>query len=247
MALAWRSSNAANGGTAQVATLTPTLPTGWANNDLVYILMSIGANFTAPVDPAGWTCAYQTNSDSTGRTVFAYRTMQTGDTNPVFSWTTGGKWAYSTICIQPAAGQQAAHSGLSGPTVNATATSHTSPAFAAGALSGISVLMTGYRGSTNVATAISTTAPTNWTEPATLADTSTAAGTTAGTRQVASWHSYRVAQTGTITPGAQTASVTALANLYHAFAIEQAPVTNVSIPVPTRVFQYSALTRAHSW
>lgn len=245
MALSYRSSSAANGGTALVSTLTPTLPTGWTANDLVYICISIGANFTNPVIPAGWTARTDVNSGSTGRTFLASRTMQAGDTNPVFSWTTTGKWAWSAICLQPAAGQMAVHSGLAGPTIDATATSHTSPAFAAGALNGASVLLTGYRGGSNVATAITTTAPTNWTEPATNADTSTAAGTTTGTRQVASWHSYRLAQTGTITPGAQAVSVTAVANLYHVFALEQAPLT--FLPSAPATYRHAALTRAHYW
>jgi hypothetical protein len=66
-------------------------------------------------------------------------------------------------------------------------------------------------------------------------------------RQVASWHAYRAAQTGTITPGAQTASVTAVANLYHAFAIEQTPPPLVSVPVKTFMVNHAALDRAHNW
>jgi hypothetical protein len=245
VALSYRSSSSANGGAATVSTLTPTLPTGWVANDLVYFIISIGAVFTSPVDPNGWATRYDTNSDSTGRTILAYRTMTTGNSPPQFNWTGAGKWAYTGICIQPAAGQQASHSGLSGPTVNAPATSHTSPSFAAGALSGCSVLLTGYRGGSNAATAITTTPPTNWTEPASNADTSTATGTQSSVRQIAAWHSYRSGQTGTISPGAQTASVTAVANLYHAFAIEQAPVSFLpDVPI---VLQYAALVRAHFW
>lgn len=244
MALSFRSSSAANGAAATVATLTPTLPAGWAAGDLVCFCLSIGIVYTAPVDPAGWTVRHDTNSGSTGRTILASRTMQSGDTNPAFSWTSAGKWAWTGICIQPAAGQLAAHTVLSGPSVVATATSHTSPALTS-TTSGMSVLLTGYRGGANVATAITTTPPTNWTEPATNADTSTATGTSAALRQVASWHAYRTGQTGTVTPGAQTVSATAVANLYHVFAAETAPA-GPTAPAPT-ILQSAALHRAHFW
>jgi hypothetical protein len=139
----------------------------------------------------------------------------------------------------------ATHSGLATPTINATGTSHTSPAFAAGALSGISVLLTGYRGGSNTATGVTTTPPTNWTEgTAPNGDVTTASGTTSALRQVASWHAYQSAQTGTVTPGAQTASITAVANLYHAFAVE---VPLVAAPVSLNVYTQAALTRAHYW
>jgi hypothetical protein len=243
VALSYRSSSAANGGAATVATITPTLPTGWAANDIVYFCISIGVNFTAPVNPSGWTTRNDLNSDSTGRTIFAYRTMQNGDAAPTFSWTTAGKWAWTGICVQPTAGQAATHLTLSGPTVNATNTTHTSPALSAGASTGCSVLLTGYRGGANAATAITTTPPTNWTEPATNADTSTATGTTSALRQVASWHAYRSGQTGNITPGAQTVSATAVANLYHAFAVETSPF----LPDPPLIVQQAAITRANYW
>lgn len=245
MALSYRSSIAVNGGAATVTTLTPTLPTGWAANDLIYFCFSIGSTLAGQVTPAGWTTAWTANSDATGFTLFAYRTMQTSDTAPAFSWTNLGKWAYTGICIQPAAGQLATHSGLAGPTVNATATSHTSPAFAAGALSGCSVLLTGYRGGSNTATGVTTTAPTNWTEPASNADTTTAAGTTSALRQMAAWHAYRLAQTATITPTAQTASITAVANLYHAFAIETSATP--FLPPKPMLFRRIATFRSNDW
>jgi hypothetical protein len=243
VALSYRSSSSTQNATA-VATVTPTLPSGATAGDLVYICCSVNNVYTAPVDPGGWTVRHDTNQDATGRSFLAYRTLQAGDGNPVFSWTTTGKTAWTAICLQPAAGQQAVHAGLAGPTINATATSHTSPAFAAGALSGCSVLLTGYRGGANGSTGITTTPPTNWTEGTTFGDVTTASGTTSALRQVASWHAYRVAQTGTITPGAQTASLTAVANLYHAFAVE---VTPVAAPVAVDVFQQAALNRAHNW
>lgn len=246
MALSYRSSSSAQSATA-VATVTPTLPTGATTNDLVYICCSVNAVYTSPVDPGGWTVRHDTNSDATGRTFLAYRTLQAGDSNPVFSWTSTGKTAWTAICVQPAAGQQAAHSGLATPTINATNTSHTSTAFAAGGLSGISVLLTGYREGANGATGITTTPPTNWTEgTAPDGDVTTASGTSSALRQVSSWHAYRTGQTGTITPGAQTVSLTSVANLYHAFAVEQAPPVLVSTPVAIpAVFNQAALIRAH--
>jgi hypothetical protein len=242
VALAYRASSAANNAGTTVSTVTVTLPTGTAANDLVYIVCSVGAVYTSPVDPAGWATSHNTNSDATGRTFIAYKTIASADTNPVFSWTGAGKTAYTAITLQPTAGLQGIHAGFIGPTVNATATSHTSPAYVAGAQSGASVLLTGYRGGANVATAITTTPPTGWTEPASNADTSTATGTTAATRQVAAWHAYNLAQTGTITPGAQTVSATAVANLYHAFAIEGS-----FLATPPTVISRGAIYNSFYW
>jgi hypothetical protein len=245
VALSYRSSSSAQSATS-VSTLTPPLPTGSTTNDLVYICGSVNAVYTAPVDPIGWTVRHDTNSDATGRTFFAYKTLQVGDTAPSFSWTTGGKTAWTAICVQPAVGQQAAHSGLATPTINATNTSHTSPAFAAGAATGCSILMTGYREGANGATGVTTTPPTSWTEgTAPDGDVTTAAGTTAALRQVSSWHAYRTGQTGTITPTAQTVTLTSVANLYHAFAVEQVAPTLVTTPVPVAVFNSAAIQRAH--
>lgn len=243
MALSYRTSSSAQSATA-VATLTTTLPSGWAEGDVVYIVCSVNGVYTSPVDPAGWTVRHDTNQDTTGRSFLAYRTMQGGNTDPVFSWTGTGKTAWTAICLQPAAGQQAIHSGMATPTIAATAISQTSPAFAAGGLSGASVLLTGYREGANTATGVTTTPPTNWTEPASNADVTTASGSTSALRQVSAWHAYRLAQTGTITPGAQTVSATSVANLYHVFAVEQALV---SAPVAVNVFQQAALVRAHYW
>lgn len=244
MALSYRSSAAANGAATTATTVTVTLPSGTSANDIVYIVGTVGIVYTNPVNPSGWTVRHDTNADATGRTFLAYRTIRTGDTSPIFSWTTAGKTAWTAICVQPAAGQVALHAGIVGPTVNATATTHTSPAFAAGGLTGCSVLMTGYRGSTNVATAIATTdnSPANWTESGATMDTSTATGTTAATRQVAARHAYRVGQTGTITPTAQVVSVTALANLYHVFAVEQSVLA-----APPMVLGRAAIHRSFYW
>jgi len=77
------------------------------------------------------------------------------------------------------------------------------------------------RAFSNGATAIATTPPTDWTEPAN-GDSSTASGTNANSREVATSVSTRADQTGTITPGAETivggiANGTVTANLYHIF------------------------------
>lgn len=243
MALSYRSSSSANGGSATVQTITPTLPVGWAANDLVCFVISIGAAFTNLINPNGWNVRSDIYTDSTGRSILASRTMQTGDTNPVFSWTTAGKWAWTGICLQPAIDSLAIYAGLATPTGDGSALGHTAGAFAAGGLTGASVLLTGYRAGANAATAITTTAPANWTEPASNADTSTAAGTTSGTRQVAAWHAYQLAQTGTITPGSATSSVVALATDYHVFAIEQAPL-NFLPPPP---FQFGRVANFHAF
>jgi hypothetical protein len=234
---------AASGG--QLVAATPvsqvvTLPAGTATNDIVYFIVTVGAVITAPA-ATGWTLTLTTNATAIESTIVGYRTIQAGDTSPTVTWTTAGKVSWVAIALQPAAGTTAVHIGY-GTVLNTgvTATSQTPNTYAAGTASGASVLLTGSRGSTNVATAVATTPPTNWTEP-TNGDQSTATGTTAATQQIAAEVSYRLAQTGTITPGAQAITPTAFAIVHHAFAVE------VAGAAATLTEDFSAALSAGKW
>jgi len=233
VALAFR---AASGGQLAGTTLTSqviTLPTGTATNDIVYFVITIGAVSSAPV-ATGWNPTITTNATAVESTIVGYRSIQSGDTDPTVTWTTAGKVAWTAITFQPAATMMGSHLGF-GTILNTgtTLTTRTANTFAAGADTGVSILLTGSRGSGNVATAVTTVQPTNWLEPAN-GDFSTATGTTTATRQVAAHVSYRLAQTGTITPGAQTNTPTAYAIVHHAFA-EEVPAPPPSEPVRSYV------------
>jgi hypothetical protein len=140
-------------------------------------------------------------------------------------WSSSNRYSVTAVCIQPDAGQTFTGAEIgsdASPVINTTAaTSHTPPAYSAGSDTGLSLLLNAARAFSNGATAVATTPPADWTEPAN-ADNSTASGTNANSRQVATSVSARAAQTGTITPGAETiaggvANGTVTANLYHLF------------------------------
>lgn len=241
MALSTRAASGGQNGSTAVASQAVTFPTGTTTNDLVYVIISVNAVATNPA-AAGWTCSVVSNATTTHSLIIAYRTIQAGDAAPTITWTGTDKASWVAVTLQPAAGQQAAHSGF-GTVVNTgtAATTHTPPSFAAGAASGASVLLNVFRTGANGATGVTTTPPTNWVEPAN-GDQTTAI--TAGARQVAAEVSVQAAQTGTITPGSETITVSSSGILQHAFAVEQTPV---STPVGLTVLSQAALVRASYW
>lgn len=209
------------------------LPAGWQPGDVVLIVLAVAGSPTSFTDTgSNWALSGGSAGHSnTGGAAFgsniAYRTMQSGDTWPSVSgsrieWSNSGKFAVLAVCVQPDAGESniAAGMTISSATVSATAaTTHTHPSFAAGGDTGMSLLINAARAANSGATAVSTTPPTNWTEPA-GGDVSTVSGNAPGSRQVQAAASFRAAQTGTITPGAATisqAGATTTANLYHVF------------------------------
>lgn len=241
MALSTRAAAGGQNGSSTVASQVITFPAGTTTDDLVYIIISVNAVATSPA-AAGWTCSVDSNGTTTHSLIIAYRTIVVGDAAPTITWTGTAKASWVAVTLQPAAGQQAVHSGF-GAVVNTGSanTTHTPPAFAAGALSGAAVLLNVFRTGANGATGVTTTAPTNWTEPAN-GDQTTAI--TAGARQVAAEVSVRAGQTGTVTPGSETISVSSTAIVQHAFAVET-PL--VAAPVPLKVLSQAALVRAFYW
>lgn len=237
MALSTRAASGGQGGSTTLTSQAITFPTGTTTNDLVYIILSVNTAVSNPT-AAGWNPTAITQS-TTHSLIICYRTIQSGDTAPTVSWTGAGKTAWTAVTLQPAAGQAAAHSGF-GTAVNTgtAATTHTPPAFAAGATSGASVLLNAFRTGANGATGVTCTAPTNWVEP-TNGDQTTAV--TTNQRQVAAEVSVRTGQTGTITPGSETITVSSSAILQHAFAVEVPPpalkqqVLNFSSASPNQV------------
>lgn len=240
MALSTRAASGGQNGSSAVSSQVVTFPTGTTTNDLVYVIISVNASTSNPA-ATGWTCT-STNQSTTHSLIIAYRTILAGDTAPTITWTGSDKASWVAVALQPAAGQMAVHSGFGTATnTGSAATSHTPPAFSAGALSGASVLLNAFRTGANGATGVTTTPPTNWVEP-TNGDQTTAI--TAGARQVAAEVSVQAGQTGTITPGSETISVSSSAILQHAFAVEQALV---SAPVKLTQLSQAAVERASYW
>lgn len=239
MALSFRAASGGQGAAAVISPITVTLPTGWAANDLIYLSVSMAID-TNPsfTTPTGWSIASAWTGEATGVNggIVFYRTMQSGDTLTSVTFSgTGGKYAWVMIALQPGAGATAVHSGAATPTVVATAsTTHTAPAYAAGADTGVSVLMFATKASTNTGLVVSETAvPTSYTLPTNGAQ-STNTGNQATQRQVAAHVNYRTGQTGTITPGAATITCNTAAVhdiINHLFAIEQTAGTTAAAGV----------------
>lgn len=212
------------------------LPTGWQPGDVVFIVLCNGASLSSYTSTGGdWTfltaAGNQNNGGAAMTSNVCYRTMQSGDTWPLGSsgggvgieWSSSGRYSVVAVCVQPDVGDGTLTvASAASPTIGSTAaTTFTAPSYSAGADTGLSLLLNAARAFNNGSTAITHTAPTNWTEP-TNADSSTASGTNAASRQVATSGSGRTGQTGTISPGAATfagagspGNVTA--NLYHLF------------------------------
>lgn len=218
MAVSFRGATSANGAGATATSVTPTLTgTSWAAGDLVLINIAVG-NTGSFTFPAGWTEIFDTSNAGSAAftTGIAYRVMQAGDTDPAITFSgTAGKWAWTAIALQPGTGEVIfVDANGTAKSDTTTATTHTANATTAVSSNVTSVILSSYRASANAATAITTTPPTNWTEP-TGGDTSTATGTTTATRQISTAVSYRTGQSGTVTPGSETTSVSTTANVYN--------------------------------
>jgi hypothetical protein len=208
--------------TSTSGTVATTLPTGATTGDVCVLqIAQLGLGAEAIT---GWTSLRDTanNTAPTYQYTILYRVLQAGDTAP--SYTSGGKSAWTMIAFRPTAG-----SGLTfGIAADADATDSTSgttitPPALTTAATVTSVLLTGGRAVGTGATAITSTPPTNWTEP-TNGDQSTATGTTTALRQIFAEVSYRLAQTGTITPGAITASASSNKSATHVL-LSEVPVS----------------------
>lgn len=209
---------AATGGSGTASTSVATsLPAGATSGDLVLIQVIQGADAISTFSAtAGWTVQDDT-AGTISRTALVWRLLDgTGaDAAPTITWGTSGRFAWVAAAVQPGAGETLAIDVAGNVKVDAAATSHTANAAtpAAGNAAPLSLIFTGARAGANGATAITTTAPTNWVEPAN-GDFSTSTGATS--RQVSASVSTRaLASNATVTPGALTLSVSATANLHH--------------------------------
>ena len=207
MTLAFRAAAGSQGGSATSLTVATTLPTGWATNDLCFALVNVG-NANVWTNLNGWLLlSTDANSGGTAFTSGLYvRRLRAGDGAPTFTSTgTAGKYAWTTISFYEDAGGlvDLDTSGLGKLSTTVAATTATAPARTAVAGSVCSLILEAAREQVTQATADACTPPTNWTEP-TNGDQSTAVGATTATRQVAAEVCYRLAQSGTITPGVST-------------------------------------------
>lgn len=219
---------AASGGqsTVQALTASVTQPTGAATADLVIVALTVkdAQTFTAK---AGWTLEQNANANSNVSTTATYwKVLTAGDTWPTsFAWTgTSVKYAWVAAAFTPGGGNTMAVDGEAAVKVNTTATTHTANSKAAVAASVCSVIVNCHRNSAATANGATITPPTNWTEPAN-GDQTTAAGTTAALAQVGVGVCYRTGQSGTITPGSCTLSLTGTQNTYHFLLKDQSAVT----------------------
>lgn len=243
----FRAASAGNGGTDTLVNYSVTLPTGWQAGDLVLVQITIGALPTTGLNGlAGWTITHATDQNSGGATHttgVAARIMQSGDTNPVFTGSGGGKWAWSAVAVQPAAGE-ALSIGADAAVKLTTTTSTTlaAPNSTTTTTTDVSILFYGLRASTSGATAINAAAPTGWTEGA---ESSTAVGTNNATRQVSSMVAYKNSAAGAQVPGTGTVNISVCQNAYH-YRITGA-VAPTPLAPPVTVVNDGALIQSHYW
>ena len=198
---------AASGATALAgATVTCTLPAGATTGDLCVLLLSEANATSTARSPAGWTAVDDADVSplaSIYHSLITYRVLQAGDTAPQV--TTASKYAWTMIAVRPGAGNVLTFDGSN---VAADADG-TSLAWGSQAASGtdVSILAEVCRAGSNGTTAVTQTAPTNWTVP-TNGSQSTASGNNAATRQTATVVAYRLGQSGTIAPGTGSNNVT---------------------------------------
>lgn len=214
-------------GTTQISAIATTLPTGWQAGDYAISVVGI-RNTIAPgtwTAPGGWTTEHQDQNtgDSNGMAVGVFSKLLTGgDTDPTFTHSDTGRWAWCTIAIKPTSGGTLSQDAADTSTIDTTtATTSTPPAITAVSGSVVSVLIESMMETSTGATAINVTPPTNWTEPAS-GDASTASGTTNANRQIEASCSYRLNQSGTITPGTLATNVSCIGNMYHFVIVESA-------------------------
>jgi hypothetical protein len=228
MAVSFR---AASGGQSTTTSLSAsvTQPSGAVAGDMVIVGITVkdAQTFTAK---SGWTLEQNPNSNSNVMTTATYtRVLDGTESWPIaFAWTGSSvKYAWVAAAFSPAAGNVVALDGEAAVKVDTTSTTHTANAQTAVAASVCSVIFNLHRNSSSGSTGSTVTPPTNWTEP-TNGDQTTAAGTTTALSQVCAEVCYCTGQSGTVTPGSCTLSLTGTQNTYH-FLLKETPETsNVS-------------------
>lgn len=225
---------AATGGQSSTAATSAsvTKPAGAASGDMaiVSLITKDSQTFQAKV---GWTLEQNANAATIPFTSATYRrTLDGTETWPiVFSWTgtsvkaawTAGSWSPGT------GGNVVLVDGEASVKVDtAGATTHTANAKTAVAASVASVIVNTHRNAASGSTGTTVTAATNWTEP-TNGDQTTASGTTTALAQLGVEICYRLSQSGTVTPGSSTFSLSSSANVYHFLLTEVTPETSSAL------------------
>ena len=231
MAVTFRAASGSQSSTAAL-TASVTQPASAATGDLVIAGFTVkdAQTFTAK---AGWTLEQNANGNSNVSTTATYwKVLTAGDTWPTsFSWTGSSvKFAWVAAAFTPGAGNSMTVDGEAAVKVDTTATTHTANARTAVAGSVCSVIFNLHRNSASGATGATVTAPTNWTEPAN-GDQTTASGTTTALSQLGAEVCYRTGQSGTVTPGSCTLSLTGTQNTYHFLLTDPAAATTVNAVV----------------
>jgi hypothetical protein len=200
---------ASTGGLNETATTTSvatSFPAGTTTGDLVVIIVNVASGSSVFNAVTGWTLDdnHQNFINSNLTTGVYHRVIQAGDTAPTITWTGAGKLAWSAFTVMPTGGGTLAVDAQATPNYQGSSTTLAPTAGAATATvnNDLSLIVMGARNVGNGATPVTTTAPTNWTKPASAENTTTV-GTTAALRQVGTTGYYRTQRpTGSVAPGA---------------------------------------------
>ena len=229
MAVTFRSASGGQSSTAALAA-SVTQPSGAAAGDMVIAGLTVKdtQTFTAK---SGWTLEANANANSNVSTTATYRRVLDGTESwPIsFAWTGSSvKYAWVAAAFTPGTGNTMTVDGEAAVKVDTTATTHTANAKTAVAASVCSVIFNCHRNSASGATGATVTPPTNWTEPAN-GDQTTASGTTTALSQLGAEVCYRTGQSGTVTPGSCTLTLTGTQNTYHFLLTDPAPETSPAL------------------
>jgi hypothetical protein len=208
-----------------------TSPGTLAVGDFVCAIVSQNQTTAVTWTGTGWNSLDATVNATGGYApLILYKIWASGDVMPSVTSTTG-KWAYVTMAFRADTGQMGYDKIVIDAGQTVAGTTMTSSAVTAANANTVSILAYPGRGATNVATAVTTTPPTNWLEGSTpsVSDISTNSGTTAALRQVSVEACYRLGQAaGAITPGAATFSISSFHTSYHVLAYGIPPAAGVT-------------------
>lgn len=195
-----------------------------AVGDLVFVCGSdAGADTGSWSQTAGtgtWTIkSTDQNTNTQIQTSFiAWKIWAGTETAPTFAPSSAfsGRIAYSIIAIAPDTGYFPLIDVWATDLTDASSTSHTPNAATAAGTGELSLIFDEYQTAAKVATAITQTPSSGWTQAA-AGGTAGTNGTAYGTYAVVS---YKQNVSGTVTPGAETWSVAGPANIYHVLVRE---------------------------
>ncbi len=158
-------------GTGSSATVT--LPASWAAGDLAVVALTVHATGQAPAC-TGWTTRYGDGNGYTWAT--ATRSLEAGDSNPVFTWSQSADWDAACCALTPDVSYSLSVTSHPADTSAGPGSQVTPPPATAAAGDASVLLVTGRAASAVAVSSYSLTPPSGWTLAAAQEGSSTEGG-----------------------------------------------------------------------